>query len=115
MENELRHSFEQINYLLRPSKQVERKLFVEMFLKLAQVGYDVPSYTYVGLGSVYFADFLLFNKYLYIDNMICVEHADIPNRMKFNKRIFNLLKSLPAAKSQHAFQQQKRRKANQDC
>jgi hypothetical protein len=78
-------SFEEINYLLRPSKQVERKLFVEVLHRLALAGYELPSYTYLGMGSIYFADFLLFHKYLYIDRMICAEDGDIPKRMKFNR------------------------------
>lgn len=78
-------SFEKFNYLLRPSKQVERKLFIETLLHLAVAGYDVSDYTYLGFGSVYYVDFVLFHKYLYIDRMICVEHAPIPQRMKFNK------------------------------
>lgn len=78
-------SFEKINYLLRPSKQVERKLFVEALHRLASLGYCVPDYTYLGLGSVYYADFLLFHKYLYLDDMICAESAPIPKRMMFNR------------------------------
>ncbi len=78
-------SFERFNYLLRPSKQVERKLLVEAMHKLSMGGFRIPEYTYFGLGSVYYADFILFHKYLYIDKMICVEGRDIPKRMLFNK------------------------------
>lgn len=78
-------SFEKFNYLLRPSKQVERKLLIETMHHLATIGYPIYKYTYVGLGSIYYADFLLFHKYLYINKMTCVESSDIPNRMKFNK------------------------------
>jgi len=48
-------------------------------------GYDVAKYTYLGFGSVFYADCLLLHKYLMIDDMICVEASDIPERMKFNK------------------------------
>jgi hypothetical protein len=78
-------SFDKVNYLLRPSKQVERKLFIEALHCLGQAGYKISKYTYVGLGSVFYADFILFHKYLYIDNMICAEEADIPKRMRFNR------------------------------
>ena|ERR1700687_3396092 len=78
-------SFEKFNYLLRPSKQVERKLLIETLHHLAAEGYSVYKYTYLGLGSIYYADFMLFHKYLYIKNMTCVERDDIPNRMEFNK------------------------------
>src|SRR6266705_1749936 len=79
-------SFEKFNYLLRPSKQVERKLLIETMHHLsAASGYPIYSYTYLGLGSIYYADFMLFHKYLYIKKMTCVESSKIPNRMKFNK------------------------------
>ena len=74
-----------LNYLLRPAKQVERKLLIEGLTKLAEAGYLINEYTYLGLGSPYFADFILFHKYLYIDKMICVEHQAIPKRMAFNR------------------------------
>jgi len=34
---------------------------------------------------VYYADFILFHKYLYLDRMICVEGQPVPKRMAFNK------------------------------
>ncbi|MBI4032577.1 hypothetical protein HY374_02630 [Candidatus Berkelbacteria bacterium] len=78
-------SFLKFNYLLRPSKQVERKLLIEALHRLSVGGVRVSEYTYLGFGSIYYADFLLFHKYLYIDKMICVEAAPIPKRMRFNK------------------------------
>jgi hypothetical protein len=82
-DRELR-SFERVNYVLRPSKQVERKLLIHAFQRLASGGFPLTNWTYVGMGSVYYADFILFHKYLHIDRMICVEAADIPRRMQFN-------------------------------
>jgi hypothetical protein len=79
-------SFEKFNYTLRPSKQVERKLFIEALHYLGHhAGFPIKEYTYLGMGSVYYADFILFHKYLYIDKMICIEGAHIEKRMKFNK------------------------------
>lgn len=78
-------SFEKFNYALRPSKQVERKLLIETFHRLGQANYNIARYTYLGLGSVYFVDFVLLHKYLYIDDMICVEREKIPKRMEFNR------------------------------
>ena len=78
-------SYEKFNYLLRPSKQVERKLIVETMHRLSCLGYDASNYTYLGLGSVYYADFIVFHKYLYIDRMICAESEKIPKRMEFNR------------------------------
>ena len=79
-------SYEKLNYAVRPSKQVERKLMIEALHFLGHnAGYRVSSYTYLGFGSIYYVDFVLFHKYLYIDRMICVECSDIPKRMRFNK------------------------------
>ncbi len=80
-------SFVKFDYTLRPSKQVERKLLIELLHRLGtEIGaYDIRRYTYLGFGSVYYTDFVLFHKYLYIDRMICVESEDIPKRMEFNR------------------------------
>ena len=85
--NHLPDSFIKVNYTLRPSKQVERKLLVELLHQLgtAVPKYDIREYTYIGFGSVYYSDFVLFHKYLYIDSMICVEGSNIPHRMEFNR------------------------------
>ncbi len=77
-------SYERVPYPVRPSKQVERKLFVEVFQRLADHGISVRDATYIGLGSVFYVDFLLFHKYLYVDHMVCSENSGDDNRMKFN-------------------------------
>jgi hypothetical protein len=48
-------------------------------------GYSLRDYTYLGFGSVYYTDFIILHKYLYVDKMICIEGSDIPRRMKFNR------------------------------
>lgn len=78
-------SFEKFSYLLRPSKQVERKLMIEALHWLSAGGFHFREYRYLGLGSVYYADFLLFHRYLYLHKMTCVEAAPIPRRMEFNR------------------------------
>lgn len=78
-------SFKKFNYLLRPAKQIERKLFIEALHALSGIGYGIRDYTYVGMGSVYYADFILFHKYLYIKRMICAERSENARRMKFNR------------------------------
>jgi hypothetical protein len=89
-------SFKAFDYSLRPSKQVERKAIVEVLLSLARVGYHVPDYSYLGFGSVYYVDFVMFHKYLFINKMVCVEWGDIERRMKFNKPYkFIKLKLMP--------------------
>jgi hypothetical protein len=78
-------SFKQFDYSLRPSKQVERKAMVEVLLSLSKAGYNIPDYGYIGFGSVYYVDFIMFHKYLFINKMVCVEWGDIERRMRFNK------------------------------
>ena len=45
----------------------------------------------MGFGSAYYVDFVMFHKYLFIENMVCVEWSEIPKRMRFNKP-FNFIK-----------------------
>src|SRR5690349_17029565 len=78
-------SYEKFNYLLRPAKQVERKLIIDCMLRLGRAGYHITDYRYVGFGSPYYADFVIFHKYLGIEDMVCIEGSPIENRMKFNK------------------------------
>lgn len=77
-------SFEKFNYLIRPAKQVERKLLLEGLHRLA-ASFPIRDYRYVGFGSPFYADFVLFHKFLYMDDLVCVERAKIKRRMKFNK------------------------------
>ena len=78
-------SFKQFDYLLRPSKQVERKIMIEVLLRLSKAGYDISEYGYLGFGSVYYVDFVMFHKYLFIHDMVCVEWGEVEKRMRFNK------------------------------
>lgn len=78
-------SYEKINYLLRPNKSVERKMVCEMLSGISSIQ-NLSSYMYVGLGSVYFADFLLFHRYLGIKKMVSIESDDeVKDRCEFNK------------------------------
>jgi hypothetical protein len=99
-------SFKQFNYFLRPSKQVERKLMIEVLSRLSDAGYKISDYKYIGFGSPFYVDFIMFHKYLFMDDMVCVEWGDIPSRMKFNKpyhfirlRLGAFLKHIPTIKS----------------
>jgi len=78
-------SSEKINYLIRPAKQIERKLIIEAFSKLAKV-YPIDTYQYIGMGSLFYVDFRMFHKYLGIKDMISMEkEEDKIDRFKFNK------------------------------
>lgn len=78
-------SFRKISYLLRPSKQVERKLILETLHRLTEVGYPIRDYRYVGFGSIFFADFRLLHRYLYMGDMLCVEAKASAREMLLNR------------------------------
>ena len=68
-------SSDKINYLVRPAKQVERKLIIQALQCLGK-NYDMPGYTYVGMGSRYFVDFQMVHKFLGIRDMISFEKEE---------------------------------------
>lgn len=78
-------SFEKIDYRLRPAKVVERKLLTEALRHLSAFA-PLKDYTYVGFGSVYFADFILFHRALGLVDLHSIErgvrHKD---RFLYNK------------------------------
>lgn len=79
-------SYLKVQYELRPAKQVERRMIIDTLKKLSMVGFEIEDYVYVGLGSIYFVDYILFHKFLGIENMISAEHStDIEKRVNFNK------------------------------
>ena len=78
-------SYEKINYLLRPNKSVERKMVCEMLAGISAVK-KLASYSYIGFGSTYFADFSLFHRRLGISKMISIEGDErAKDRCEFNK------------------------------
>lgn len=77
-------SFEEINYSIRPNKNVERKLIFEALLEL-RPSFDIDKYRYIGLGSVWFVDFVLAHKLLFIDDLISIEKPQYEKRVNFNK------------------------------
>jgi len=74
-----------VQYDLRPAKQVERRMFVDAFQRLAQVGFKIKDYQYTGFGGIYFVDFIIFHSLLGISKMVSMEHdATLEGRVKFN-------------------------------
>jgi len=82
-----RPSYEKINYMLRPRKQIERKILIELFQKLQNYNkkINLVEYHYIGLGSVYYYDFILFHKFLNINKMISLDKENTKKRFEFNK------------------------------
>ena len=75
-----------VPYDLRPSKQVERRIFVDALQELSQVGFPIRTYTYIGMGGIFYTDFIMFHKYLGIDNLVSVERdLAIEARIRFNQ------------------------------
>ncbi|MCH8039503.1 MAG: hypothetical protein IH977_04060 [Nitrospinae bacterium] len=85
-------SFEKINYSLRPNKNVQRKLVVQLLndvLKLPGLRQD--EYQYVGMGSPWFTDFVLMHRALDIKKMISIEREmGRARRMRFNLPFSNI-------------------------
>jgi len=80
-----RPSFEKVDYTVRPAKNIERKMMGEMLGRL-RVFRPVGDYLYVGLGSTFFSDFVLFHKMFGIREMISIEkEMTSRERIKFNK------------------------------
>ena len=80
-----RPSFEKVDYTVRPAKNIERKMFAEMFTRL-RMFHPLENYSYVGLGSTFFSDFVLFHKLLGISRMVSIEKfTDHSDRIIFNK------------------------------
>jgi hypothetical protein len=79
-------SYKKIDYRLRPAKAVERRMLADVFRKLEEFG-TVADYRYVGFGSVYFSDFVLFHRNLGFKKMTSIEHAVVSReqeRFKLN-------------------------------
>jgi hypothetical protein len=67
-------SFKKIDYSLRPAKYAERRMIRDIFRRLA--AFEPPeNYTYIGFGSVWFADFILFHRGLGVRKMISIESS----------------------------------------
>lgn len=80
-----RPSFEKVDYTVRPAKNIERKMMGEMLGRL-RVFRPVENYIYVGLGSTFFSDFVLFHKMFGIREMVSIEKETTRRRrFEFNK------------------------------
>lgn len=78
-------SFRKIDYSLRPAKHAERRMLCEAFRQMRPFQ-PVEDYIYVGFGSVWFADFVLFHRALGIREMLSIEEvAGAKDRVEANK------------------------------
>jgi hypothetical protein len=78
-------SYRKVIYTLRPAKAVERKMLCEAFRRLAHFA-PLDSYRYVGFGSVFYSDFLLFHRALGLRWMLNIEcETGDSTRFRFNR------------------------------
>ncbi|MDD5544879.1 MAG: hypothetical protein PHX83_17060 [Acidobacteriia bacterium] len=78
-------SFRRIDYSLRPAKHAERRMLCDLFRRLRPFG-RIEEYVYVGFGSVWFSDFVLFHRALGIKKMISIEQTvSARDRIEENK------------------------------
>lgn len=83
-------SFKKINYALRPGKHASRRMLCEVFGRLGSFQ-PVPEYVYVGFGSVWFEDFILFHRILGVREMISIERdVAARRRIEENKPFSNI-------------------------
>ena len=66
-------------------------MMIDAFQILMSAGFNIRNYKYVGFGSIYFVDFILFHKLLGIDNLKSIEHdTEAMTRCEFNKPFGNV-------------------------
>ena len=96
----MKPSYRLIDYSLRPGKFAERKILCEIFSRLRPFS-PLQDYQYVGFGSIWFADHMLFHKSLGIRKMVSIERVRAhTERFKFNRPYANVDIRIGAA-SQH--------------
>ncbi len=77
-------SYRLIDYRLRPAKHAERLMLCEAFRRIRF--HHLEDYQYVGLGSVFFADFRLMHRILGIKEMYSIEkQVEHEERFEWNK------------------------------
>lgn len=77
-------SYRQVNYGSRAAKSIERKLIAQTLMRLERFR-PLDDYCYIGLGSIFYADFLLFHRVLGIRSMVSIEEdVAAAERFEFN-------------------------------
>jgi hypothetical protein len=92
-------SFNVVNYSLRPNKSIQRRLVFEGII-LLKVHLDLDRLVYIGLGSIWFADFHMAHKLLQIKDMISMEADEIG----FRRAAFNQPFKTITVKNGHSFE-----------
>jgi len=75
----------EVDYRIRPAKQAERSLLCDVVGRLGRLR-PITDFRYVGMGSIYFVDFVLFHRLFGIDEMKSIEEREeILERCHFNR------------------------------
>ena len=69
-------SFYSVNYSLRPSKSIQRQIVFDG-VREVQRAMEVQESVYIGLGSVWFVDFVMAHKVLGIEAMVSIEEHEV--------------------------------------
>ena len=78
-------SFDVVNYSLRPSKNIQRQIVFDG-IRILKSKLELADMVYIGLGSIWFTDFVMAHKSLDIRDMVSMESDDIGySRADFNK------------------------------
>ena len=74
-----------VPYNIRPAKQAERRMLLELYQRISGLGFPIDKYHYVGFGAVFFIDFRLIHKMLGIYKMTSIEgFGKLWKRCEFN-------------------------------
>src|SRR5271169_3179525 len=74
-----------IPYDLRPSKQAERYIMIDLLRGLQKIGIAIETYHYIGFGSYFFHDYRILHHELNLSRMTSIEgDTTILDRCKFN-------------------------------
>jgi hypothetical protein len=76
-------SFERVDYSIRTNKNIERKLVFDKLRTMDSV-FHFSSYRYMGLGSMWFVDFIMAHRILGIGDLWSLEESNA-ERAEFNK------------------------------
>lgn len=75
-----------ISYDLRPAKQSERMILVDILKIGGDCGLPIGAYRYVGMGANRFYGYLLLHRYIGIKNMVSLEH----DGQMYKRAVFNV-------------------------
>jgi hypothetical protein len=75
-----------IPYDLRPSKQAERYIMIDLLRGLQNLGIPIEAYHYIGFGSYFFHDYRILHQELNLSQMTSIEgDTTILDRCEFNR------------------------------